>query len=177
MPVPSAPSMWEELNWYLDSDERLVSPEMYLENRQLYDNIRNVVYIVRDRQHPDPGLEWVKESHLGKLMKDQDVDLLTKVLIVRLRLPWKRLPSEWLISQEELNAGREYYDILGTFLKVRRKDNPKEVPLFDVLEFETNRDKYEVMEVQYLVTLKLTAEAQARLLGIDPNTFSTYMQQ
>ncbi len=52
-------SMWEELNWYLDRDERLVSPETYLNNRQLYDDIRNVVYIVRDRKYPEAGLEWV----------------------------------------------------------------------------------------------------------------------
>lgn len=170
-------SMWEELNWYLDHDERLVSPETYLNNRQLYDDIRNVVYIVRDRKYPEAGLEWVKESHLGKLMKNQDVDLLSKQLIVSLRLPWKRLPVEWLVSQDELDENREFYEILDTFLRVRRKDNPKEIPMFDVLEFEANRDNYEVVEVRYLVGLRFSAEGQARLLGIDPDSISTYMQQ
>ena len=175
--MPSSSSMWEELNWYLDGDQRLVSPEMYLANRGLYDDILNVVYIVRDRQHPEAGLEWVKESRLGYLMKNHDVDLLAKQLIVNLRLPWTGARTEWLCSQEELNENREYYDILDTFLRVRRKDNPKEVPLFDVLEFEENRDKYEVMEVRYLVGMKLSVDTKARLLGIDPDSISTYMQQ
>lgn len=170
-------SMWTELNWYLDDDERLVSPEIYLANRQLYDEIRNVVYIVRDRQYPESGLEWVKESALGRVMKNHDVDLLSKQLIVSLRLPWNSKRIEWLCTQKELDENREYYEILDTFLRVRRKDNPKEVPLFDVLEFETNRDNYEVVEVRYLVGMKLNAETKARLLGIDPDSIHTYMQQ
>lgn len=174
--MPSQASMWEKLNWYLDDDQRLVSPEMYLNNRHLYDDILNVVYIIRDRQYPKARLEWVKEANLGNVMKNHDFDLLSKQLIVSLRLPWKRLPSEWLVSQKELDENREYFDILDTFLKVRRKDNPKEVPLFDVLEFEENRDKYEVVEVRYLVTMKLSKTGKARLLGIDPDSISTYMQ-
>lgn len=175
--MPSQISMWEELNWYLDGDQRLVSPEMYLNNRHLYDDILNIVYIVRTRNSPDSDLDWVKESQLGYLMKNQDVDLLSKQLIVSLRLPWKRMPSEWLVSQEELDENREYLDVLDTFLRVRRKDNPKEVPLFDLLEFEENRDKYEVVEVRYLVGTKLTKRDKACLLGIDPDSISTYMQE
>lgn len=173
----SVKNIWDDLHSYLDDDERLVFPEMYLENRHLYDKIRGVVYLIRDRKYPSSGLEWVSELGLGKVMKNHDVDLLTKQLVVRLRLPWNRVRGEWLISQEELDTDREYYEVLDTFLRVRHKDSPKEIPLLDVLEFEANRDDYEILEVQYLVGLRLTKETEARLLGIDPDSISTYMQQ
>ncbi len=169
--------MLDELNKSLNDDERLVFPEMYLENRQLYDDVRDVVYLIKERNHPESPLDWASESTLGGALKNYDIDLLAKLLIVRLRLPWNKIRNEWLISQKELNENREYYEVLDIFLKVRRKDNPNEVPLFDVLEFETNRDNYEIVEAQYLVVLKHTAETQARLLGIDPDSINTYMQQ
>jgi hypothetical protein len=169
--------MWNELNSYLDDDERLVYPDMYLKNRHLYDKIREVVYLIKQRDHPEARLQWVSELALPKALKEYDVDMLAKQLIVRLRLPWNKVRREWLCSQKELDANREHYQVLDIFLRVRRKDNSEERPMFDLLEFETNRDNYDIVEVQYLVGLKLTAETKARLLGIDPDSISTYMQQ
>ena len=170
-------SMWNELNGYLDDDERLVFPDMYIKNRHLYDKIQNVVYLIKQREHPEARLQWVSELALPRALRNGDFDMLAQQLIVRLRYPWNEIRSEWLCSQKELDANREYYEVLDIFLRVQRKDNPEEVPLFNVLEFETNRDDYEVVEARYLVTLKLAAETQARLLGIDPDGISTYMQQ
>lgn len=170
-------SMWAELNSHLDDDERLVWPEMYLENRHLYDGVRDVVYLIKQRNHPEARLQWVSELGLPKALKNYDFDLLAKQLIVRLRLPWNKVKREWLCSQEELDSNRKYYDVLDIFLKVRRKDNPEETPMFDSLEFETHREAYEIVEVRYLVSLKFTAETKSRLLGIDPDSISTYMQQ
>ena len=173
----STPSMWDELNSYLDTDERLVWPDMYLENRNIYDGVRDVVYLIKQRNHPEARLQWVTELALPKALKDGDFDMLAKQLIVRIRLPWNKVKHEWLCDQEELDSNREYYDILDIFLKVRRKDNPEEAPMFDMLEFERNRDLYEIVEARYLVTLKFSAETQGRLLGIDPDSITTYMQQ
>lgn len=170
-------SMWAELDSYLDDDERAIWPEMYLENRHLYDGVRDVVYLIKQRNHPEARLQWVSELALPKALKNHDVDMLAKQVIVRLRLPWNKVKNEWLCDQEELDSNREYYDVLDIFLKVRRKDNPEEVPMFNVLEFETNREAYEIVEARYLVGLKFTAETKSRLLGIDPDSISTYMQQ
>ena len=173
----SVKNMWNDLHSYLDDDERLVWPDMYLKNRHLYDDVRGVVYLIRDRKFPDSGLEWVSEWGLGRALKNDDIDLLAKQLVVRLRLPWNKVQQEWLISQEELNEDREYYEVLDTFLRVRHKDSTKEIPLFDTLDFETHRDDYEVMEVRYLVGRRYNKATQARLLGIDPDSITTYMQQ
>lgn len=171
-------SMWAELQGYLDDDERLVWPDMYLKNRRLYDSIRDVVYLVKERDHPGAHLQWVSELGLPRLLKyGSDVDIMAKLLIVRLLLPWRDLKDEWLISQEELDNNREYYDIVDIFLRVRRKDNPKITPLFDVLEFEKHRDQFEVVEAKYLVALKMRPEERARLLGIDPDSIHTYMSE
>ena len=169
---------WFELNNLLDDDQRLVYPEMYLENRHLYDGVREIVYLIKSRDDPEAPLDWVSELALPKVLKNgPDIDILAKQLVVRLRLPWTRVRSEWLISQEELDANREYYDVLDTFVRVLRTDDSKEVPLFDVLDFEAHRDDYELVEVQYLVAVKRSKEDTARLLGIDPDSIHTYMQQ
>lgn len=173
--MPSSPDMWTELNWYLDTDERLVYPEAYLENRHLYSGIRSVVYLVRDRKFPDSGIEWVSESRLGDVMLNQDVDLLAKQLIVRIRLPWHKVPNEWLISQEELTNYPDDYDVIDTLVTVRR-DDLREIPVFDVFDFETNRDDYEVVKVEYLVSPKLSTAGRSALLGVDPDSIQTYMQ-
>ena len=170
-------SIWDELNQYIDDDERLVWPEMYLENRHLYDSIRRVVYIVKQRNVPNARAEWVKELDLPHILKNYDVDVVAKQLIVRLRLPWNKVKKEWLCDQEEFESNREYYDVLDIFLKVRRKDNPDEMPTFGDLEFERNRDDYDIVDVRYLVSLKFSAETKARLLGIDPDDVHTYMEK
>lgn len=169
--------MWTEFNGYLDDDERLVYPEMYLENRHLYDGVRDIVYLIKDRSHPDASLEWIKESALGELLKNHDYDILAKQLIVRLRLPWTQVQKEWLVTQEELEEDRKYLEVIGTFLRVLRTDDPEEIPLFDILDFEANRHDYEVVEVQYLVTMRRSKADTARLLGIPPDNIHTYMQQ
>jgi hypothetical protein len=151
---------------------------MYINNRQIYDSIRDIVYIVRDRNDPEGGYCWVKESVLGQVLKEHDVDLLAKQLIVRLRLPWVDLvPTDWLVSQEELDKNREYYDVLDVVLRVKHKDVDGIMPLFNMAEFEKNRDNYEIIEAQYLVSLKLTKKNKAELLGIDPDTIHTYMSE
>ncbi len=171
-------NVWNYLHCHLDEDERLVFPEMYIENRHIYDSIRDVVYLVRDRDNPDGGFCWVKELALGRVLKDLDVELLGKQLIVRLRLPWgEPVPGEWLISQEELDENREYYDVLDIFLKVKHKDLDGVMPMFDMIEFEQNRDNYEVIEARYLVAVKLSKDTKAELLGIDPDSVHTYMSE
>lgn len=169
--------MWDKLNGYLDDDERLVYPYMYLENRHLYDDVRGVVYLIRQRDHPEACLDWVSEAGLGRALKDDDCDLLEKQLVVTLRLPWSQVRHEWLISQEELDDDREHLEVLDTFLRVRHKDSPEEIPLLNVLEFEAHRDDYEIVEIRYLVGWRFTVDRKARLLGIDPDHISTYMQQ
>lgn len=169
--------MWKELSSYIDDDERLVFPEAYLKNRELYDKIRDVVWFIKPVGYPNAKLQFVTELALPNVLKNYHVDVLGKALIVRLRLPWREARQEWLCSQEELNANREYYQVLDTYITVRRKGSPKEIPLFNILDFEENRDKYDVVDVKYLVTLRLSKEVTARLLGIDPDSIHTYISE
>lgn len=179
---------WSEMMASLDDDERLVWPRMYFQNRHLYDAIRGVAYIVKDLNHSDAGLDWVWANHLDKLLRQKDVLVLAKQFVVRLRLPWNELKYEWLISQKELHGHREDYQVIDVFLRVRVKDNHTEVVLIDPLEFEINRDKYDVLEVRYLVAWKFgmnpdekpywNSECHTRaLLDINPDSFTTWMQQ
>jgi hypothetical protein len=168
--------MWDELNSYIDDDERLVWPEVYLENPKLYESVRDVVYLVRGN-HPEDRLDWVSEMALPNVLKNDDVKILGKQLIVRLRLPWHQVRREWLITQKELDANRDIYDIIDVYLKVRRKDGYPQFPFFDKLAFEANRNDYEFLEARYLVTWKMSKLQEARLLGIDPDNVHTYMSE
>lgn len=169
-------NVWERLHYHLDGDERLVFPEMYLENRNVYDGIKGVVYLVRDRKGPE-DIEWISESQIGKVLKNYDVDLIGKLLVVTVRLPWSEGKFEWTVSQKELNENREWYDVLDIYLTVKHKDMDTNTFVFDKVEFESNRDNYEVIDVRYLVALKLNREEKARLLGIDPDSIHTYISE
>jgi hypothetical protein len=170
-------NVWSALTVGLDDDERLIWPQMYLQNRGMYDYIRGVAYLIKDIGHPEASLDWVWADQLHKILKRDDMRVLSKMLIVRLRLPWNKLKYEWMISQEELNQYRKYFTVVDVFLRIREKSRPNKVVLADPLEFEMNRDKYEVIEIRYLVAPKYPPETEERFLGINPNAFSTYMQQ
>lgn len=168
--------MWDELHSYIDDDERLVWPEVYLANPKLYDDVRDVVYLVKDKS-PGSRLEWVSELALPNALKDEDLEILGKQLIVRLRLPWEQVRREWMIDREELEANRDIYDVIDVYISIRRKDGYQQYPFFDKLEFEANRDEYEVVDIRYLVSLKMSKEAKARLLGIEPERVHTWMSE
>ncbi|MCK4787429.1 MAG: hypothetical protein KAV87_26965 [Desulfobacteraceae bacterium] len=169
-------NVWSEMVVSLDEDERLVWPHMYFQNRQMYDSVSGVAYIVKDRNHPEAGLDWIWANHVEKLLEQGNIQILAKQFVVRLRLPWNELRYEWLISQEELCAHRKDFEIIDVFLRVRIRENDMETVLIDPLEFETNRDTYEILEIRYLVAWKFTPKTE-QMLSIDPNSVTTWMQQ
>ena len=67
---------WSKMVVSLDEDERLVWPSMYFQNRQMYDAIRGVAYIIKDQRHPEAGLDWVWANHLDKLLQQNDIQIL-----------------------------------------------------------------------------------------------------
>ena len=161
----------------LDSDERLIFPHLYLDNKRMYDQISGVAYLIKE-DHPDAELDWVWESGLERLRNNGcGINVLAKVLIVRIRLPWNSVRYEWLCSQQELDDSREDFCVIDIFIKARDKENPSKVILADPLEFEKNRDRFEVVEVRYLVAWKDTRRYSRQLLTIDPERIHTYMQQ
>ena len=168
-------SFWEKLVVGLDDDERIIFPEMYEKSRRLYDKLIGVAYLVRSKENPEAGLDWVWQNSLSRIKNE--VDVLAKQYVVRIRLPWNEVRTEWLCSQEELDEHREDYEVIDVYLKVRLKDDPNSLPIMDPLEFESNRDKYDVVEARYLVAWKLNPEEQARFLGIDMDTFHTVISE
>ncbi len=169
--------LWDKLVVGLDDDERVVFPQMYRDNTSLYDKIVGIAYLVRAKDYPDDGLDWVWEGSLGKVNERLELDVLGKVYIVRLRLPWNSVRHEWLCNQQELDDHREEVEVLGVYLRVRRKDNPTIIPIIDPLEFESNRDKYEVIEARYLVAWKSDPEQEERFLDIPGDRFHTVISE
>jgi hypothetical protein len=160
---------------------------MYFQNRQLYDSIRGIAYLVQSVTCPEKGINWIWETAPKRFEAPPDLEMLAKLYVVRLRLPWGDLRNEWLISKEELHAHSDDFQVIDVFLRVRAKDSNTEMALIDPLEFETNRDKYEVLEARYLVAWKSSleddkkpywnSESRVRALDIDPDSFTTWMQQ
>lgn len=169
--------VWSRMLVDLDDDERLIWPRMYFQNRQLYAEVCDVVYIVRSRKYPENGITLAEGGAPKRYHKSDDLEMVAKMFVVRLRLPWGDLNHEWMIDQEELHAHREDFNIIEVFLRVRKKHDHTKVILVEPLEFESNRDKYEVLEVRYLVAWKTSLEKTAHQLDIDPNTIHTWMQQ
>jgi hypothetical protein len=152
--------LWDKLVVGLDGDQRIVFPKMYLDNKNLYDKICGIAYLIST---PD-GLDWVWQNGVGRVRENDDYIILEKMLIVRLRLPWNQTRDEWLCDQDELNAHREEYEVLEVYIRAAPKNDPDSVKLLDPLEFEMNREEYTVLEAKYFVCWKQKSEEIERLL-------------
>lgn len=177
LPINEFYKTWNRLTDYLEDDERLVYPKMYLENRKMYDKICGVVYLIKSRSNMTDGIDWVWENKLHEIINDPDIMILAKQLVVRIRLPWNEVNFEWTIGQEELNARHQDYEVIDVFLRVQDKLTRKEIVMIDPLEMDINPDKYEILEIRYLVAWKLSPESENRILGIDPDSIHTMIQQ
>lgn len=170
--------LWETLLVGLDDDERVVFPQMYRDNLDLYDRFRGIAYLVRSNTDPDAGLDWVWAGSLETIQKRLDLTVLSKVYIVGLRLPWNEVEGEWLCTQDELDSHRTEYRVLDVYLKVRKKGDPTIIPLIDPLEFEENRDEYEVIEALYRVCwCFLPSEVKERFVEIPGDRFHTFLSK
>lgn len=174
-------SWWNKFILGLDDDERLIYPEMYKKARDLYADIRGIVYIVRSRSHPEHGIFWVTSGTLDRLLKKDkgidDVEILSRMLMVNLRLPWNKKVFEWSMDEHTLNEMRDDVEIAEVILKVRRKSDGVIIKIVDKLDFESNREDYEVLEKRYIVTWKPTPTSSKNFLGIDPDSVRRWMCQ
>lgn len=173
--------LWTRLTAGLEADERIVSPKDYIENQDLYAGIKGVGFIVRyiSEDQTYGTIDWVFQSALDRIVANNKgtIEIVEKQLLVTLRLPWTGLESEWLITQEELDAHREEYKVLEIYLKLRSKDDPSKVVHSSAVEYDSNWDKYDVIEARYLVCWKFTPETESRLLGIDESSFTRFLEQ
>lgn len=171
-------NIWSQVTEHLEDDERLVWPRMYFENRQLYDQVRYVVYIIK-YTHPITGMvyfDWVKaDSHRP------DDEIIARLLLVRLALPWNTTHFVDTITRKELEEFRDSYDVLDVFVRVRDKNTGTPFTFVSLLKFQANRDLYEVIETRFLVSLKYSNEAIKAFMGylpvIAPHRVHTWMQQ
>ena len=162
--------VWEKLHEGLDSDLVIVLPQMYLDNRHLYDMLWAQIFIISDN-HPDGALDWCWEGAYSRIRdRHKNVRIVAKALIVRLRLPWNRVQEQWLINAGQLSDSQDDYEVLDTYIKVVHKNSLNEEPFhIDKSRFEINRDLYEVVEILYLVTWVFNKKNKASFLGIDPS--------
>jgi hypothetical protein len=159
---------WHKLNSTIDDDLRLIYPDMYLENAKLFDKIMAVGYLIHDLSHPESGLDWVVESKLNKiLLENPNIAVISKLLVVRLRLPWNEVDTEWLVSEVEFNEHRDEYEVLEVFLKIRRKNTNEKAKWLKSEErqyFDEHRDEFIIVEKRYSVRWKWSEEEIANLL-------------
>lgn len=162
-------SLWGEMGLSLDDDERLVWPDMYLRNRNLYDEIRGVAYILRHKGRPDSQWEWVYSHELPKVLeKFNDVEVIARQLVCRIRLPWNEMIFERFMSEEEFNEWREELDVIDIQLQVWDKERLRERYIFDLSEFHRNRDRFIVRQRKYLVTWKTSIKGLMQM-DVDPD--------
>lgn len=162
---------WERLAATLDDDMRLIYPHFYIENQNLYDKICGIGYLIKDLNNPETGLDWVSDTQINKILQENpSVMVLSKMLIVRLRLPWHEVNTEWLVGQEELSEHRDEYEVLETYIRVRPigSNEPPHWVFPNVRQdFEENRDNFEVIETRYCVRWRWSDEEIYKLLEDD----------
>lgn len=140
--------LYERVALGLDDDQRILFPEHYTQD--VYDKICGVAYLVRGR-HENSPLDWVWETGLQRLVSAGEVEILKKVYIVRIRLPWNEVPHEWMLSKEEFLSQYEDLEVLDMFFLVSCADGTKKMAKYaDILEDPSLK----ILEQKYLVTWK-----------------------
>lgn len=148
-------SLYKRVTAGLDSDERVIFPHTWKANRELYDRFIGRAYLVKQRNHPDAEIDWVWERNLESVMRRVDLELITQVYIVRVRLPWNEVRDEWLVDVHELRELGAGIEVIDTYIQAINLDTGK-LCRPAKLEFEEHREKYKVVEVLYLVGWKST---------------------
>jgi len=154
----------------LDPDERLIMPEDYIDNWTMYDQVCGSGWFIKDENASDPeAIDFVWESDLRRMKRSgQDMDKITvidKVMVVRIRVPWNRVNTEWTISAAQLKEERGDVEVLDVCVRARRKDQPNSEPVLMLSNtarraYEAAPEEYEVTEKNYLVTWKMSPETR-----------------
>ena len=167
-------NLYEWMTGLLEPDERLMLPEDYVNNWTMYDQVCGSGYFITDDNAANPEqIDFAWEGDLRRMKREGvDMDRITvidKVMIVRLRLPWNIVDTEWLATEDQLIEHGEDWEILEIYIRARRKDRPNEKPRLllkpkDRRAYEAAPDEYEVVEKNYLVAWKMSPETRERLL-------------
>lgn len=159
-------NVWNTITEGLGSDERVVFPWMYEAYPDLYDDIRTRGYLIRERRE-GAEVSWCASHTLERVLSSKVWEVLDEVYIVRLRLPWRQTQFEWTMSLDELNEFREDYHVIDTYIRVMDKETGKiRLVLDDRADFEENRDRYDILEIRFLVRWKSSVEAAGTYLSV-----------
>lgn len=144
--------LWRAIECGLDDDQQLVLPRTYEEHRELYDRIDDVAYLVRGTS-PDARIDFVEAGLKLDRLREQhpEIEILEKVYVVRVRLPWNRVEHEWLEDGAVVNANRDDYEILEVYLLVQDIQTGEQ-ELINPLKYQENYQNYEVLTSRYLVS-------------------------
>ena len=158
---------------FLDTDERMMLPEDYIDNMYMYDKVSGIAYIVANRTDPnDPetGVDWVWDHNIDKLLeKDSNVRVVEKVIIARLRTPWHKVATEWMATESDIGEYGEDWKILEVYVRVKPKGTQDDGGRWllsheDRQEYEENPGSWEVIEKSYLVAWLVSPESRHQLV-------------
>lgn len=140
----------------------------------MYDQVQGWGWFIRDIDAVDPDrIDFAWERDLKRMEKNGKdmtrIAIVDRVMIVRLRLPWSDVETEWLASEAEMEENGEDWEILEVYVRARRKDQPNSEPKLllsprDRRAYEAAPEMYEVTEKKYLAAYKMSPETRESLL-------------
>jgi hypothetical protein len=158
----------------LEPEERLIMPEDFVENWEMYDQVCGWGWLIKDRNAEDPeAIDFAWDSDLRRMEKSgKDISKITvidKVMIVRVRTPWNSVNTEWLATEVDMEENGEDLEILEIYIRARKKNEPNSRPKMLVSHknrraYEAAPEEYEVTEKKYLVAYKTSPESRMKLL-------------
>ena len=145
--------IYSRLRAGLDTDLHIVPPEVYENNKLIFDSIRGVGYLVRRLSLPGE-LDWVWLNNIESVGKRiPDLEVLNKVYIVRVRTPWSTTNTEWMATEAEVEEHAGDLEIIDRRRMVRPKGtsgNGNSMLISD-RAYKKYADDLEVIDVAYLV--------------------------
>ena len=144
-----------------------------MDNWLMYDQVCGAGWFIKDGNAEDPeAIDFIWQSELRRMDENgedtSEITVIDKVMIVRVRMPWSDVNTEWMMSEGEFEENREDLEVLEVYLRARRKDQPDSKPALllnnkDRRAYEAAPEKYEVVEKRYLVAWRVSPETRMRM--------------
>lgn len=143
-------TIYDQVHKFLDEDERLIYPEAYEKNKELYDLVRGYVYLVLNKTGNKHTYDWAWESALSRLLKQPNFVVLKKLVLVRVRDP--KLNRGWIISSDEYKENPNAYTVLDRFVvAVNDTEKPQRIVQLPVDDYHAVAYEYDILDTCYLV--------------------------
>jgi hypothetical protein len=142
-------TIYERAHEFLDTDERMITRDIYEVTPWLYDEVRGTVALYRNEIHGH--IDWVFDNRTRVAFSEEWL-YLGEYIIVRVRS--ESVKEVDLISPSELQKNRGMYVVLDIYFKLCPKAPPFKSLIVRAISVPIDMHRYDRIGIMYQVRYK-----------------------